>query len=68
MGRAIKRRFEGRPRRFRRLVSKMRSIFFGITLSALSSLRGEEFLRTDLLLQSFCRDGDADALLVGNSG
>ena len=47
----------------------MRWIFLsGITLGALSSLHGEDFLRTDLLLHSYCRDGDADAMLVGNSG
>ena len=69
MGGAIQRRFDGHSRRFRRLGSKMRSIFLsGITLSALASLRGEEFLRIDPLLQSYCRDGDSDTMLVGNSG
>ena len=69
MGGAIQRRFDGHSRRFRRLGSKMRSIFLsGITLGALPSSRGLEFLCTYLLLLSCCRKGDVDAMLAGNSG
>ena len=69
MGGPIQRRFDGLPRRFRRLGSKMRSIFlYGITLGALPSLRGLEFLCIYLLLLSCCRKGEVDAMLVENSG
>ena len=69
MGGPIQRRSDGLPRRFRRLGSKMRSIFLsGITLGAQPSSRGLGFLCAHLLLLSCCRKGDVDAMLAGNSG
>ena len=69
MGGAIQRRFDGHPRRFRRLGSKMRSIFLsGISLGALPSSRGLAFRCINLLLLSCCRKGDVDAMLAENSG